>query len=739
MQSTSVHKMARGRKKKQRAPKGRVEDDSANDTIQAEDSFNRDFSENTRGVSTAVVSTDRQDSEQVLSAAPNLIQTEGIIASGTLGQGATYTVRMREDYVPSPTPGPSTGQFAYNQVSSTYDVNRELFGNPLPIVSEPTFSVAPPLRQGRPNFSLGSSITRPEMITFRSGVATRSMAARSFVPNEPPQQPRAKGHLHPSVHQQGEMLNPIRRQNISVSQTPPIVTSNPSLPGYAQSTVPVCVNGQSTTAHTMAHPGVIPASSTQPVRSQQQQYVSSQVFVTAPSANPSIFSTRMSTVANVGSSNYVGTSVAPALVVVSQPPNYSMPVFHTYRVPTSSPNPDQMQSFYHSTVTPHRIHAPHAPTLGIGPVPGAPSMMQPGMQAHGMSYPTHSLPQSISQPHVYGMPPAFANKQTYHHLKGKDMEVPKYKGFNDTRTPYDYIVELEKFQSILGYTDHDMLFRVIPMSLYGEAYTWFRSEMIPFSSLYEFKERLRREYQAVGYSEDLMREIDKRTQGPNEPLTSYIRVMRDYYDRLGDPYVTEHDILRRILRNMHPEYRQAIQGKPIANLFELQQAAYGAQELIKSYRTYRPPPVTGSLEPSLACSTYGRDSTAEYSAHAVVDYNKPPPRLQYASFDPFTYYHQPIKKEVTFRTPISSAPSSSATPGAQSGTVGLLPRTQSSGVSNNARPLPGSTPPPQRSRSPSPSSSRLCFICNNSDHWARECPLKPPNRGNSRSPSPLLK
>ena len=85
------------------------------------------------------------------------------------------------------------------------------------------------------------------------------------------------------------------------------------------------------------------------------------------------------------------------------------------------------------------------------------------------------------------MPPAFANKQTYHHLKGKDMEVPKYKEFNDTRTPYDYIVELEKFQSILGYTDHDMLFRVTPMSLYGEAYTWFRSEMIPFSSFMNSK------------------------------------------------------------------------------------------------------------------------------------------------------------------------------------------------------------------------------------------------------------
>jgi len=107
-----------------------------------------------------------------------------------------------------------------------------------------------------------------------------------------------------------------------------------------------------------------------------------------------------------------------------------------------------------------------------------------------------------------------------------------------------------------------------------------------------------------------MRDVEKRTQGPNEPLTSYIRVMRDFDDRLGDPFVTEHDILRRILRKMYPEYRQALQGKPIACLFDSQQAAYDAQELLKSYRTYRPPPVTGSLEPSLACSNYGRDYSA---------------------------------------------------------------------------------------------------------------------------------
>jgi len=515
LQFTSVHKMARGRKKKQRAPKGRVEDDSANDTIQAEDSFNREFSENTRGVSTAVVSTDRQYSEQVLSAAPNLIQTEGIIASGTLGQGGTYSVRMREDYVPSPTPGPSTGLFAYNPVSSKYEsVNRELFRNQLPNVtnvSELTFSVAPPLMQGRLNFNHGFSHLMPEMQMIRSGAATQFMTARPFPSYQSAQPPNSRGEVQwTNKINNGNYVwtansadvKPYGEQGFAAA--PNVLPSSDNAPVsefltnfYNQSTVPVCVNDQSTTAPTMAHPGVIPASSTQPVRSQQQQYVSSQVFGTAPSVNLSTFLTSMSTISNVESSIYVGTSVAPASVVVSQPPNYSMPVFHTYRVPAFSPNPDQMHSYKYSTVTSHPILVSHSQTLGVGPVLKAPNLMQHGMQEYEMDYYNYSLPQTISQPNAYGVQPAFANEQTYHNFKRKDMEVPKYKGFNDAHTPYEYIVELEKFQSILGYTDHDMLLRVIPMSLYGEAHHWLRLVKMSFFDLDEFKMRLVQRYRVV--------------------------------------------------------------------------------------------------------------------------------------------------------------------------------------------------------------------------------------------------
>ena len=91
------------------------------------------------------------------------------------------------------------------------------------------------------------------------------------------------------------------------------------------------------------------------------------------------------------------------------------------------------------------------------------------------------------------------------------MDVPKFKGFKDSKTPYDYIVELVKYQSIMGYSDDFMLDRILPMSLNDEASNWFRTSLHPFQSLLKFQHRLRREYQPMGYKEDLLKEMDNRT------------------------------------------------------------------------------------------------------------------------------------------------------------------------------------------------------------------------------------
>jgi len=60
------------------------------------------------------------------------------------------------------------------------------------------------------------------------------------------------------------------------------------------------------------------------------------------------------------------------------------------------------------------------------------------------------------------------------HLKTSDFKVPVYTGPLDDNTPFDYIMELERYQRALalGYEESAMLNFVLPVSLTTEAYRW---------------------------------------------------------------------------------------------------------------------------------------------------------------------------------------------------------------------------------------------------------------------------
>ena len=148
---------------------------------------------------------------------------------------------------------------------------------------------------------------------------------------------------------------------------------------------------------------------------------------------------------------------------------------------------------------------------------------------------------------------------------------------------------------------------------------------------------MRQEYQAIGYSVELQKELDSRYQGPDEPLTTFIQIINCYFQRL-DPNATERVKIDKILSLMHPEYRMHFNGKKFNDLRELSKFAHDAQELIKNIRDYKLPPTREqSLEPSLAWNPARRSKQIDnYS-----NYQKPTDlRLKFPSIDPFSYYHR---------------------------------------------------------------------------------------------------
>ncbi len=280
-----------------------------------------------------------------------------------------------------------------------------------------------------------------------------------------------------------------------------------------------------------------------------------------------------------------------------------------------------------------------------------------------------------------------------HHLKSSEVKIPTYSGASDAKTPFDYLLEMEKYQSVVSYTERELIELVIPVSLIGDAYNWYRYEN-EFESWDDFKNRLRREFQAVDYAEDLKRELDNRYQGPNETLTSFIRVILDFYIRLGVE-IPEQEQVTKIKRLMHPEYRKALIGIPTNSLNELRAAASQAQEIIKSYRSYKLPPIYGNIEPSLAWKPIPNSPTSSRSyanvAAALPANNRDEHKLHPAAVDPYSYYHK--SRSVRFE---SRSPSPKPT---------------------------GNYTSPSTSRDSSP--SRLCFKCNQPGHFARECKVKP--------------
>ena len=136
-------------------------------------------------------------------------------------------MRMREDFPPSPTPGPSTRQLVYHTPATNISESREreIFGLQSLNVREPTNSVTPPFMPDNANRDRQS----------RPGPATRSMCARLLFPYSPtpPTRLPPRGHLHLSVFQQGEMLNFFLCKHALNPQTLPVFSSVSSAPAFA--------------------------------------------------------------------------------------------------------------------------------------------------------------------------------------------------------------------------------------------------------------------------------------------------------------------------------------------------------------------------------------------------------------------------------------------------------------------------------------------------------------------------
>ncbi|CAL8132862.1 unnamed protein product [Orchesella dallaii] len=162
---------------------------------------------------------------------------------------------------------------------------------------------------------------------------------------------------------------------------------------------------------------------------------------------------------------------------------------------------------------------------------------------------------------------------------------------------------------------------VLPIVLEDEAAAWLRLETLdePFRDWSDFRRRFRQVFQPMDYYEQLSYELTNRTQGPDEPLTTYLWNIIEFHQRLESPWSAQ-DIIRRVAKGLNPDYQTCIRDILRSNtLGELRTAALEAETALQRRRSYKPPS-TESLEPACA---YRPTQQELHTQQENVEYDRP--------------------------------------------------------------------------------------------------------------------
>lgn len=147
---------------------------------------------------------------------------------------------------------------------------------------------------------------------------------------------------------------------------------------------------------------------------------------------------------------------------------------------------------------------------------------------------------------------------------------------------------------------NDQLLRSAVELFTKDALLWYRTQK--FSSWGELVNRLKQDFQPYDYELDLWEEIRKRTQGARERVISYVAVMENLFNRLGENKPTEKCRVDWIRRGLLPPLQAQLSLQRIDSVSELTRLGRMVEETLTRTEKFCPPPTNyrNLLEPDLA-------------------------------------------------------------------------------------------------------------------------------------------
>ena len=302
----------------------------------------------------------------------------------------------------------------------------------------------------------------------------------------------------------------------------------------------------------------------------------------------------------------------------------------------------------------------------------------------------------------------------------------------------EFLDKLQDFQDSLRVEDVEII-RLVPVILTGAARYWARPLFRSWSTVQELAEALRLQYGIPDFQNRLREEIHARTQGPDEPISSYLSAMRQLLDKCS-PKLTLRAQLDKIYRNLYPDFADAISRDQFDSFAKLQSLCREEEVKRERRRAYRPPPPSDrALFPELAYKPVRKLRTA------AIEASRPaanfPSTLQ-PEEEPLAAVQQSVRENRSNSQPraieTSSVPNSapvrqpgnSQTPRARNvapprgaNTRCEPPPKRSIAIQTKATDVTPRPISPERNRAPPPDNSP-CWVCKQGGHWARQCPLK---------------
>ena len=135
----------------------------------------------------------------------------------------------------------------------------------------------------------------------------------------------------------------------------------------------------------------------------------------------------------------------------------------------------------------------------------------------------------------------------------------------------------------------DEIVKALPSALDGESWQWFRQEYQFWKSYEDFVDAFRLQYSFEDVQEILRKELEVRTQGPSEEISTYLLKVRELLDQLKPP-LTLGEQLDRVYQKLHPLYRLRIERKDFENFPELLRLGKREELRRAQEKAYKPPP-----------------------------------------------------------------------------------------------------------------------------------------------------